>query len=49
MKHESAELESFVVVICHMMTQPYDNVSDQNCITVWTWLQKLIPPTAECI
>jgi len=49
MKRESAELESFVVVICPMMTQPYDSVSDQNCITIWAWLQKLIPPTAECI
>ena len=49
MKHESAKLESFVMVICLMMTQPYDNESDQNCITIWTWLQKLIPPTSECI
>jgi len=49
MKHESAELKSFVMVICPMMTQPHDNVSDQNCITVWTWLEKLIPPTVECI
>jgi len=49
MKHESAELENFVMVICPMITQPHDNVSDQNCITFWTWLEKLIPPTVECI
>ena len=49
MKHESAEFENFVMVICPMITQPHDNVSDQNCITFWTWLEKLILPTVECI
>jgi len=49
MKHESAELEKFVMVICMMITQPHYDVSDQNCITFWMWLEKLIPPTVEHI
>jgi hypothetical protein len=47
--HVSAELESFVMVICLMMTQPYNNVSDQNCSTIWTLQEKIIPPTIEQI
>ena len=49
MIHVSAELESFVMVICPTMTQPYNNVSDQNCITIWTSLEKLMTPTVERI
>jgi hypothetical protein len=44
-----AELESFVTVICLMITQPYNNVSDHNCSTIWTLQEKLISPTVEQI